>query len=174
MNTRAGNVLPWERFALGTICHTRDACVFRIGVGWVTVGTAHARPLPARLHDSDTQRSCAGTPGIGPTTLYSPGGPTRSGRLCCQFFEPFGLSSRSCCSTGRLMRSLAPWWGGGRSEASSFFLLGDTTRSSGFSPGRGAGPGPRSGRGNDACSQRPKTLDPDTKLAVKYLLSVTS
>ena len=102
------------------------------GVGWVTVGTAHARPLPARLHDSDTQRSCAGTPGIGPTTLYSPGGPTRSGRLCCQFFEPFGLSSRSCCSTGRLMRSLAPWWGDGRSEASSFFPLGDTTRSSGF------------------------------------------
>ena len=173
MNTRAGNVLPWERFALGTICHTRDACVFRIGVGWVTVGTAHARPLPARLHDSDTQRSCAGTPGIGPTTLYSPGGPTRSGRLCCQFFEPFGLSSRSCCSTGRLMRSLAPWWGGGRSEASSFFLLGDTTRSGGFSPGRG---GARAWEltWRRRLQSAPQTPNPDTKLAMKYPLRVTS
>ena len=26
-------------------------------------GTAHARPLPARLHDSDAQRSCIGTCG---------------------------------------------------------------------------------------------------------------
>jgi hypothetical protein len=34
-------------------------------------------------------------------------------------FEPFGLSSRSCCSTGRLMRSSPLWWCC-RSEASTF------------------------------------------------------
>jgi hypothetical protein len=57
-----GNVLPWKRCALGTICHMQCVCVIRDGVGWVAVGTAHARPPTARLHDSDAQRSCIGTP----------------------------------------------------------------------------------------------------------------
>ncbi len=62
VNLHIGNALPWERCALGTICHTQRVCVFGIGVAGVTVGTARARPLPARLNDSDAQRFCIGTP----------------------------------------------------------------------------------------------------------------
>jgi hypothetical protein len=89
-------------------------------------------------------------------------------------FEPLGFSSRSCRSTGRLMRSLAPWWGEGRSEASSFFPCGDSTRSSNFSLGfRG---GARTGAtytGATPSSSASITKPSWTQTCNEYLLSVT-
>jgi hypothetical protein len=77
------------------------------------------------------------------------GRPDEVGTQVLPFFEPFGLSSRSCCSTGRLMRSLSPiGGGGGRSEASPFFHCENTVHNSNFSPGWGGG------RGQDRMARR--------------------
>jgi hypothetical protein len=110
---------------------------------------------------------------MGPTTLHSPA--SRRGRMSeLPNFEPLGFSSRSCRSTGRLMRSLAPWWGEGRSEASSFFPCGDSTRSSNFSLGfRG---GARTGAtytGATPSSSASITKPSWTQTCNEYLLSVT-
>ena len=66
----------------------------RVGHRW---DMALARPLPARLLDSDAQRTCNGTPGDGSTEDYSPGGPTRSGisdpvcKYCVSIFVKYNL-----------------------------------------------------------------------------------
>jgi hypothetical protein len=110
---------------------------------------------------------------MGPTTLYSPA--SRRGRMSeLPNFEPLGFSSRSCRSTGRLLRSLAPWWGEGRSEASSFFSRGDSTRSGDFSLGFGAGPGPGATyTGASPSSNASMTKPSRTRTYNEYLLSVT-
>ena len=110
----------------------------RSGVGWVTVATAHARPPPARLLTRMRSVPASGLQGMGPTTLHSPA--SRRGRMSeLPNFEPLGFSSRSCRSTGRLMRSLAPWWGEADLRLPPFFPA-ETRRvaaaSAGFS-GRG-------------------------------------
>jgi hypothetical protein len=110
---------------------------------------------------------------MGPTTLHSPA--SRRGRMSeLPNFEPLGFSSRSCRSTGRLMRSLAPWWGEGRSEASSFFPCGDSTRSSNFSLGfrGGARTGATYTRATPSSSAS-ITKPSWTQTCNEYLLSVT-
>ena len=163
-----GNAVPWERFA------TRGALVcFGDGVGWVTVATAHARPPPARLLTRMRSVPASGLQGMGPTTLHSPA--SRRGRMSeLPNFEPLGFSSRSCRSTGRLMRSLAPWWGEGRSEASSFFPCGDSTRSSNFGLGfrGGARTGATYTRATPSSSAS-ITKPSWTQTCNEYLLSVT-
>ena len=138
MNLLFGNALPWERCALGTFCHTRCACVFR---GWGRVGHGGhgtCQTTPCSPPDSDAQRSCIGTPRDGANNAPLPGIPTRSDVRVANF-EPLGFSSRSCRSTGRLMRSLAPWWGEADLRLPPFFPA-ETRRvaaaSAGFS-GRG-------------------------------------
>ena len=79
---------------------------------WVRVGhrweMALARPRPACLLDSDAQRTCSGTSGGWTNQVLLSRRPDEVGTRVLPIFEPFGLSSRSCCSTGRLMRSLSP------------------------------------------------------------------
>jgi hypothetical protein len=110
---------------------------------------------------------------MGPTTLYSPA--SRRGRMSeLPNFEPLGFSSRSCRSTGRLMRSLAPWWGKGRSEASPFFPCGDSTHSCNFSLGfRGGARTGATHTGATPSSSAPITKPSWTQTCNEYLLSVT-
>ncbi len=61
-----------------------------------------------QLTNRAAERRRANDSGKLPRTL---GGPTRSDARVANFFEPFGFSSRSCCSTGRLMFSYPPWLG---------------------------------------------------------------
>ena len=89
----------------------------------------------ACLVDSDVRRTRNGSTGGGASLAAGPRrfsptirrAPLRSQRQLDKVgipwlpsFEPFGLSSRSCCSTGRLIRSSPLWWCCG-SEASTFF-----------------------------------------------------
>ncbi len=100
----------WERLAMGTMCLGNDlpqqcVCVIRrwgrLGHG----GHCTYQTTPCSPRDSDSQRSCIGTPrGWGQSKLYSPA--SRRSRMSeLPIFKPLGFSSRSCCSTGRLMRS---------------------------------------------------------------------
>ena len=109
---------------------------------------------------------------MGPTTLHSPA--SRRGRMSeLPNFEPLGFSSRSCRSTGRLMRSLAPWWGKGRSEASPFFPCGDSTHSCNFSLGfRGGARTGATHTGATPSSSAPITKPSWTQTCNEYSLSV--
>ncbi len=128
--------MPWERFS------TRGALVYLgDGVGWVMLGTAYARPPPACLLTRMRSVPASGLHGDGANNALLPGIPTRMSEL--PIFEQLGFSSRSSRSTGRLMRSLAPWWGESRSEASSFFSPAETRRAAATSVWVfEAGPGP--------------------------------
>jgi len=136
-------------------------------------GHGTCQTTPCSPPDSDAQRSCIGTPRDGANNAPLPGIPTRSDVRVANF-EPLGFSSRSCRSTGRLMRSLAPWWGEGQSEASSFFPCGDSTRSSNFSLGfrGGARTGATYTRATPSSSAS-ITKPSWTQTCNEYLLSVT-
>jgi hypothetical protein len=112
---------------------------------------------------------------ISPTTRRAP---TRLSRRADQvgmqrlsILELFGLSSRSCCSTGRLMRS---WFINGEfsgSEALIFFRRARFQRRRWLQFGRGGGgPGPR-GR---STTNGPRPRDPGRKFANKIYLQCDS
>ena len=87
-------------------------CVSEHGDGWATGGIWHS-PGHGPLASSTRTRSA---PAAGPRGMDQPSTTlpaARRGRdASVAIFEPYGLSSRSCCSTGRLMRRLSPiWWG---------------------------------------------------------------
>ena len=136
------------------------------------MATAHARPPPARLLTRMRSVPASGLQGMGPTTLHSPA--SRRGRMSeLPNFEPLGFSSRSCRSTGRLMRSLAPWWGEADLRLPPFFP--EKTRrvaaaSAGFS---GRGQDRSYVTGATPSSSAPTTKPSWTQTCNEYLLSVT-
>ena len=100
--------------------------------------------------------------------------PDEVGTQVLPIFEPFGLSSRSCCSTGRLMRSLSPSWWGWRPADLRIppFFTARTQRAAATSVRVGGGV-----LGQDRVVRRrlhgpTSTLDPWTQFAINYLLSV--
>jgi hypothetical protein len=143
----------------------------------------------ACLVDSDVRRTRNGSTGGGgslaagqlrfsPTTrrapLRSQGQLDKVGILWLPSFEPFGLSSRSCCSTGRLMRSsslsvMLRIWG------FHFFLPRDTQAVGNcFKPG-GAGAGQDKRlwhRRLCALRRRPELGGPNNKLSYSVTAGV--
>ncbi len=83
-------------------------CVSELGDGWATNGIWHS-PDHGQLASSTRTRSApaSGSRGMDQPSSTLPA--ARRGRdASVAIFEPFGLSSRSCCLTGRLMRRLSP------------------------------------------------------------------
>jgi hypothetical protein len=146
----------------------------RVGHRWEM---ALARPLPACLLDSDAQRTCSGTSGEWTNQVLLSRRPDEVGTRVLPIFEPFGLSSRSCCSTGRLTPSrdekpIPLGGGGGRSEASPFFHRENTVHGSNFSPGWvGPGPGPGKRRRRQGSTSTPGTR---TQFAINRILGVSA
>jgi hypothetical protein len=130
-----------------------------------------------QTHNVTTGEGPALLPGRGAISATTQRAPTRLFRRADQvgmprlpILEPFGLSFRSCCLTGRLMRS---WFIEGElsgSEALIFPAALASSKSDGFSSaGVGAGQGRVEGERRTA--HAPET--PDGSLRIKLIYSVT-